>query len=247
MRKRWAAVAALGVLGTAGAVLVSSLDLGRRSGPEQRDQKSNVVTSYALGVEMARNARRLSEDLDVDAANQGFTDFMSGRKLRMTEREVVDAMSAVWRGQSSRRAQAKRADAGQRSRQDREFLQRNAKRKGVVTLPSGLQYEILQAGHGTTPTDADTVECQYRATLADGTQFGDSRARGQPATVQVAKAIPGLREALKLMPTGSRWRIFVPPELAYAERRAGARSGASTAVVFDLDLLSVKAAGTTEQ
>ena len=247
MRKRWAAVAALGAVGVVGAVLAGALGLGTRSSERANEvKKGNELASYALGVEMARTVRRLSQDLDADAAAQGFTDLLSGRELRMSERDLGDAMSAVRKELASRRAQAARADADDRKKQARAFLEENARRKGVVSLPSGVQYEIMQAGHGTAPTDADTVECHYRGALADGTVFEDSRARGQAATVQVGKAIPGLREALKLMPVGSRWKVFVPPELAYGDRGAGPKIGAHATIVFDLELLAVKGANTAE-
>jgi FKBP-type peptidyl-prolyl cis-trans isomerase len=120
------------------------------------------------------------------------------------------------------------------------FLAANKAKAGVVTLPSGLQYRILKAGDGGKPSDADTVECRYRGTLIDGTEFDRSDPSGQPATFKVAGVIPGWREALKLMSAGSKWQLFIPPQLAYGARGAGRAIGPNATLIFDLELLAVK-------
>jgi len=110
----------------------------------------------------------------------------------------------------------------------------------VVTLPSGLQYKILKAGDGTKPTDADTVECQYRGTLINGAEFDSSYRRGQPATFKVSGVIAGWQEALKLMPVGSKWQLFVPAQLAYGEQGAGDVIGPNATLIFEVELLAIK-------
>ena len=110
----------------------------------------------------------------------------------------------------------------------------------MVTLPSGLQYKVLQAGDGKTPTDADAVECHYRGTLIDGTEFDSSYSRGQPSTFKLSGVIPGWREALKLMPVGSKWQLFVPPQLAYGERGAGRGIGPNATLIFEVEPSVVK-------
>ncbi len=118
----------------------------------------------------------------------------------------------------------------------------------MVSLPSGLQYKIVQAGQGKRPTNTDTIECHYRGLRIDGKEFQSSYARGQPATVAVAAVIPGWKEALKLMPVGSRWKLFVPPQLAYGERGVPGKNGAASAIgpnetlIFEVDLLAIKSA-----
>jgi len=109
----------------------------------------------------------------------------------------------------------------------------------VVTLPSGLQYKILKEGKGKKPTDNDSVVCHYRGTRIDGTEF-DRSEDGKPATFKVTGVIPGYREALKLMPVGSRWQLFIPPQLAYGERGAGFEIGPGETLVFELELVAIK-------
>jgi FKBP-type peptidyl-prolyl cis-trans isomerase FklB len=120
------------------------------------------------------------------------------------------------------------------------FLAENKKKEGVVTLPSGLQYKVLKAGDGKKPTDTDTVECNYRGTHIDGTEFDSSYRTGQPATFKVAGVIPGWREALKLMPVGSKWQIFVPSQLAYGTRGKPGSVGPNAALIFEVELLAIK-------
>jgi FKBP-type peptidyl-prolyl cis-trans isomerase FklB len=106
-------------------------------------------------------------------------------------------------------------------------------------LPSGLQYKVVKAADGKKPTDADTVTCNYRGTLIDGTEFDKSQA-GQPATFQVGQVIPGFKEGLKLMPVGSTWQFFIPSNLAYGDRGAGNTIGPNTTLIFEVELLSIK-------
>lgn len=125
------------------------------------------------------------------------------------------------------------------------FLAANARREGVVTLPSGLQYEVLRAGTGATPATGDRVLCHYRGTFVDGTEFDSSRRRGRPATLSMERVIPGWREALARMPVGSRWRLFVPPSLAFGARGQrvrkgpGGRIGPQATLVYDAELLAI--------
>ena len=120
------------------------------------------------------------------------------------------------------------------------FLAENGKKEGVKTLPSGLQYKILKAGEGKKPTETDTVEVNYRGTLLNGTEFDSSYSRGQPATFQVQGIIPGWSEALKLMPVGSKWQLFVPAQLAYGARGAPPNIGPDATLIFDVELLAIK-------
>ena len=121
------------------------------------------------------------------------------------------------------------------------FLAENKTKDGVVTLPSGLQYKILTPGTGPKPTAADTVVCQYKGTLLDGTEFDSSYKRGQPATFAVGKVIKGWTEALQLMPVGSKWQLFIPADLAYGERGAGNVIPPNATLVFEVELVSIQA------
>ena len=136
--------------------------------------------------------------------------------------------------------QALQAGAEARKKAGEAFLEANKKKEGVVTLPSGLQYKIIKAGTGAKPTDADSVECQYRGTLIDGKEFDSSYSRGRPATFGVTGVIPGWTEALKLMPVGSTWKLFIPSGLAYGARGAGEDIGPHETLIFDIELLGIK-------
>jgi len=119
------------------------------------------------------------------------------------------------------------------------FLAENKTKDGVVALPSGLQYKILKEGNGRKPTDADTVECNYRGTLLDGTAFESSNP-DRPASLKVAAVLPGWREALKLMPVGSKWQLFIPPELAYGTQGRGGVIGPNATLIFVVELLAIQ-------
>jgi len=120
------------------------------------------------------------------------------------------------------------------------FLAANKAKEGVVTLPSGLQYKILTEGKGPKPAATDSVVCNYRGTLIDGTEFDSSYKRGQPATFPVGQVIPGWTEALQLMPVGSKWQLFIPPDLAYGERSPSPVIGVNSTLIFDIELLSIQ-------
>ena len=202
-------------------------------------QKDKV--SYAMAVAVAKSIQRQGVDVDVEVFARGLRDALSGGKLLLSESEMRQAMAGVLDELKRKRADAARAIES-RSAAGRAFLAENGKKEGVVTLPSGLQYKVLTQGEGKAPTEADTVECHYRGTLVDGKEFDSSYRRGRPATFRLTRVIPGWREALKLMPVGSKWQIFVPPELGYGARGGGRRSriGPNETLVFEVHLLAVK-------
>jgi FKBP-type peptidyl-prolyl cis-trans isomerase len=176
-------------------------------------------------------------------------DTLSSGKLLLPEESLRAALAAFQGELRQKQAEASKWTAELNKRQGEAFLAGNAKRDGVVTLPSGLQYKVVKAGDGKTPKDSDTVECHYRGTLVDGTEFDSTHARGRPSTFRVASVIPGWREALKLMPVGSRWQLFVPPRLAYGERGVPGGKGAvreigpHATLLFEVELLAIKSPG----
>jgi FKBP-type peptidyl-prolyl cis-trans isomerase FklB len=136
---------------------------------------------------------------------------------------------------------AKQKEEGAANKKDGDaFLAANKGKDGVVTLPSGLQYKILKQGNGPKPTANDTVECNYRGTLIDGKEFDASSKHGGPASFPVGGVIKGWTEALQLMPVGSKWQLFVPADLAYGDRGAGADIGPDATLIFEVELLSIK-------
>jgi FKBP-type peptidyl-prolyl cis-trans isomerase FklB len=139
---------------------------------------------------------------------------------------------------SDRLAQLQKEKSEANLKAGQEFLAQNRLRPGVTETPSGLQYEVLTEGNGPKPSATSKVTCHYHGTLTDGTIFDSSVQRGQPATFPLNMVITGWTEALQLMPTGSKWRLFLPPNLAYGERQTGAHIGPNSTLIFDVELIS---------
>jgi len=206
--------------------------------PTPKTQKEKL--SYSVGVDVAKSFAKMGMDLDLDIFIRGLKDGFSGKKPLMTDDEMHATMTAFQNDLMKKQSQGKQTAAEINKKTGEAFLAENKKKEGMVTLPSGLQYKILKAGKGKKPTDADKVECHYRGTLIDGTEFDSSYRRGQPATFPVAGVIEGWTEALKLMPVGSKWQLFVPSQLAYKEHGAGADIGPNATLIFEVELLGIK-------
>jgi FKBP-type peptidyl-prolyl cis-trans isomerase len=206
--------------------------------PLLKTQKDKV--SYGIGVDMARNFKQQGIDFDSDILIKGFLDQSSGEKLLMTEDDIRATLNAYQSEILQKRAQVMKAAAEENKKMGDAFLAENKKKDGVVTLPSGLQYKILKEGDGRKPTESDVIECNYRGNLINGTEFDSSYRIGKPVTLKVMGLISGWIEALKLMPVGSKWQLFIPPELAYGERGAGRDIGPNATLIFELDLLGIK-------
>ena len=200
-------------------------------------QKDKV--SYGIGVQVAKTLKNQGIDINSDLLIKGLRDALSGQKLLMSDDELNNTMAALQQEMTQKQQQARAKEADDNKKAGDAFLADNGKKDGVVTLPSGLQYKIVKPAEGKKPTDADTVTCNYRGTLIDGTEFDKSEA-GQPATFQVGAVIPGFKEALKLMPVGSTWQFFIPPNLAYGDRGAGNVIGPNTTLIFEVELISIK-------
>ncbi len=229
MKLKWMAGLGLGLL----AVQVSA-----QEPLALKTQKDKV--SYTIGVQAARNFKSQGIDINPDLVVKGLRDALSGEKLLMTEDDVRATMTAFQEDLRQKQAQARKTAGEDNKKAGEAFLAENGKKEGVVSLPSGLQYKILKAGEGKKPTEADTIVCNYRGTLIDGTEFDSSYGSGKPATFGLKGVIPGFREALKLMPVGSKWQFFIPPNLAYGERGAGNAVGPNATLVFEVELISIQ-------
>jgi FKBP-type peptidyl-prolyl cis-trans isomerase FklB len=196
--------------------------------------------SYGIGVDAARNFKRLGLDLDLDVLVRALRDVYTGQKLLMSEDELRTTMNAYQAELMQRQIQATKVAAEANKKAGDAYLAENGAKKGVVSLPSGLQYTVLKAGDGKKPAAEDLVEVHYRGRLLDGTEFDSSYAKGQPAVFKVSGVIPGWSEALKLMPVGSAWQLVVPPQLGYGERGAGRDIGPNATLIFDVELLAIR-------
>jgi FKBP-type peptidyl-prolyl cis-trans isomerase len=197
--------------------------------------------SYALGLNIGRGLSKQPVDLDSAAVARGVKDALSGSKPLLTDEEATADLAQL-QDQVKKATDAKlQALAAENQKAGEAFLAENKAKEGVVTLPSGLQYKVLTQGTGPKPTAADTVVCQYKGTLLDGTEFDSSYKRGQPATFAVGRIIKGWTEALQLMPVGSKWQIFIPADLAYGERGAGNVIPPNATLIFEVELVSIQA------
>jgi FKBP-type peptidyl-prolyl cis-trans isomerase FklB len=215
-------------------------------GPAEPDPEARVFEnpaeklSYALGIDFGRRLRHQGADVHLELLIQGLKDALTGTPASLTEKEIRAALKEA-QSELRRKQSALRREKALKNKEEGEaFLAANQAREGIVTLESGLQYKILESGHGPKPTLDDTVVCHYRGTALDGTEFASSYASNQPATFKVKRVINGWKEALQLMPVGSKWRLFIPPKLAYGERGAGPGVGPNATLVFDVELITIK-------
>ena len=191
--------------------------------------------SYSIGYSMSANVRRqFGEDVDLAAFQAGVADQLQGNDRRISDAEADAALQAL----VAARQAVLQAEASDNQRSGQAFLVENGKREGVVTLPSGLQYEVIRAADGPKPAASDRVTTHYRGTLVDGTQFDSSYDRGTPATFPLDGVIAGWTEALQLMSPGAKWRLYVPPELAYGAQARGPIPANAT-LIFEVELLEI--------
>jgi FKBP-type peptidyl-prolyl cis-trans isomerase len=229
-----AAASLLGLSSLASGQGVSTPPAARPRTKAESPAQIKSQGSYSLGLSVGESLRRASVDanaISTQRVMQGLHDALAGKaKFGPANEQSIRALIV---GARARIGNQNHAAA-------RAFLARNGKKKGVVTTPSGLEYEVLKAGQGAAPVTGDTVTVNYRGTLLNGTEFDSSYKRGQPASFPVDRVIPGWQEALKLMKPGAKWRIFVPPQLAY-DLNSPPPIPPGSMLIFDVDLLGVQA------
>ncbi len=206
--------------------------------PELKTDKEKL--SYSIGMDIGGKLKQQSLDVDTELLAQGLKDSYVGGKTILTEDEARQAFKEFQQKQMAKQAEAMRVQGEKNKADGEKFLAENAKKEGVKTLPSGLQYKEITPGKGKSPKATDTVTTNYRGTLIDGTEFDSSYKRGQPATFPVSGVIPGWTEALQLMKEGAKWELYLPSSLAYGERGAGKEIGPNAALIFEVELISVK-------
>ncbi|RYU80484.1 FKBP-type peptidyl-prolyl cis-trans isomerase [Hymenobacter persicinus] len=198
--------------------------------------------SYIIGRDLARNFAQQGLDLDVDVLAASMKEGLSGQPSRLTQdqmREAMEQLQAQMGGPEDDDDTPNSADMSNNKQAGEDFLAENKNKAGVHTLPSGLQYEVLTEGNGPKPGPSSSVTTHYHGTLLNGTVFDSSYQRGQPATFGVNQVIAGWTEALQLMPEGSKWRLYIPSDMAYGKRGAGRDIGPDSALIFDVELLKV--------
>src|ERR1700722_4639942 len=196
--------------------------------------------SYAIGMNIGQNLKKQSEVIDARVVERGMKDALAGDKTLMTEDEAKAALVTLQANMRKKQEEQVQQMAETNKKEGDAFLTENKTKAGVVTLPSGLQYKILSEGTGPKPAATDSVICNYKGTLLDGTEVDSSAKHGGPATFPVGGVIKGWTEALQLMPGGSKWELFVPADLAYGQRGAGAGIGPNSTLIFEVELVSIK-------
>ena len=197
--------------------------------------------SYALGLGIGRQLAQMgAEQLSSDDFAQAIKDVVVGGQLKLDEAEAQVIVQEFFQKQEEKQ-RAAAAEMGKKAKEEGEkYLAENAKKEGVVTLPSGLQYLVIKEGNGKRPKATDKVKCHYEGMLVDGTLFDSSVQRGEPATFPLNQVIAGWTEGLQLMTEGSKYRFFIPYTLGYGERGAGASIPPFAALVFDVELIEVQ-------
>ena len=196
--------------------------------------------SYALGLSMGNNFRSSGiNEINVNDFADGVAAVFYGTQPKMTYDEAKEEIRKYFTAMEARQKEEASKLAEINEKAGKEFLDENGKRAEVKTTVSGLQYEVLKEGDGAQPTAQDQVEVHYTGKLIDGTVFDSSEERGMPATFGVTQVIPGWVEALQLMKAGSRWRLFIPSQLAYGPNGAGGVIGPNATLIFDVELLKV--------
>lgn len=220
--------------------LSSSALAAPKKTPDLKSEKDKV--SYILGHQIGSNFKRSSVDVNTDIFVSGLQEALAGKNSSISADEAQKIMTA-FQASMQTKMEAKNKEAGAKNQKEgKAFLAENGKKPGVVTLPSGLQYKVIKAGAGASPKADDTVTTHYKGTLLNGTEFDSSYKRGEPATFPVSGVIKGWTEALQLMNPGAKWQLFIPSELAYGARGAGNDIGPDSALVFEVELISVAAA-----
>ena len=197
--------------------------------------------SYALGLGIGQQLAQMGagSDLNVDDFAQSIKDVLEGNELKVSHRDAQQLVQQYF-AEKEEKMNAERAAKGKAAKEEGEkYLAENGKREGIITLPSGLQYQVLKEGNGKKPTAKDSVKCHYEGFLIDGTVFDSSVQRGEPAVFGLQQVIAGWTEGLQLMQEGAKYRFYIPYRLAYGEGGAGAMIPPYAALIFDVELSQV--------
>lgn len=195
---------------------------------------------YALGSDIGKNFKKNEMDIDSKAFMKGFQDGLSDAKPLLTPDEIKEIQKTAITEMRQKLKDKRKMSADKNKEEGDAFLAENGKKEGVITTASGLQYEVLTEGTGPIPQKTDRVQVNYAGKLLDGTEFDSSYKRGKPSTFGVTGVIAGWTEALQMMKAGSKWRLYVPSDLAYKDRGAGQNIGPNATLIFDIELLSIE-------
>ncbi|MGH8446975.1 MAG: FKBP-type peptidyl-prolyl cis-trans isomerase [Solimonas sp.] len=194
---------------------------------------------YAIGVDLGKSLQPVKEDVDLAALKAGLDDAFAGTAPKMDDAAREEIKNTVAKKMQERQLKQRDEQATKNKEEGQKFLDENGKRDGVKTTASGLQYEVITEGKGAHPKASDTVTVHYKGTLINGEEFDSSYSRGQPVSFPLANVIPGWTEGVQLMTPGSKYKFYIPSDLAYGERGAGVKIGPNQVLTFEVELLSV--------
>ena len=220
------------------AILLASSVFAQKT-PDLKDEKDKV--SYSIGLDIGNTFKKQNMDINPDVLLVGVRDALTGNKPAMTDEQVKETLTAFSKSMMDKQQAAAKEAATKHAAEGEKFLAENKTKEGVKTTASGLQYKVLKEGSGASPKATDTVVTNYKGTLINGTEFDSSYKRGEPASFPVNRVIAGWTEALQMMKPGAKYQLFVPAMLAYGERGAGQEIGPNETLIFEVELLEVKA------
>jgi FKBP-type peptidyl-prolyl cis-trans isomerase len=235
----WKRASAMGLAALA-ATFFACDKIDTKGSRELKTQKDRV--SYGIGLDIGRSFKQqnlAAGDVDLDKLRIGINDALGGVKPILSDSQLQETMMAFQKEMMARVDSTNKIKAAENEKVAKAFFEKNGKEPGVITTASGLQYKVLTEGKGAKPDSASTVTVNYVGTLLDGTEFDSSIKRGQPVSFPVGNVIKGWTEALQLMPVGSKWKLFIPPALGYGERGAGKQIGPNSALIFEVELISL--------
>ena len=221
----------LGVIAVSGLVFSMTIMAAE---PALKSKKDKL--SYTLGVQIGQDFKQRGIELNPDAFISAIKEIMAGKEPRLERNDMVEALQLLQQEQVNKMKQASSANL----KKGEDFLNKNKGKKGVIELPSGVQYKVEKKGSGKRPTLNNSVVAHYRGTLIDGKEFDSSYSRGNPATFPVSGVIKGWQEVLQLMQVGAKWQVYIPASLGYGERGAGPNIGPNETLVFDIELIDIK-------
>jgi len=195
---------------------------------------------YAIGMSIGNNFKRQDVDVDLDSVAKGLKDTVMGHPTLLSEQEIQEVMKKFQTEMQAKQQEKRKQQSEKNRKEGTAFLEGNKGKSGVITLPSGMQYKVLADGAGESPKATDSVTVNYRGTLIDGTEFDSSIKRGKPATFRVTGVIKGWTEALQMMKPGAKWQLWIPTDLAYGDRGYGPSVPPGAALIFEVELVSVK-------
>lgn len=195
--------------------------------------------SYALGMDIGNSLKGMPMDVDLDQLTQGVRDVVGGQETKLTQKQLQKVMQDVVSDMEDAQKKQQQQVADKNLKAGQKFLAKNKKKDDVKTLDDGLQYKVIKKGDGPQPTADDSVTVNYTGKLIDGTVFDSSEKRDKPVTFPVNAVIPGWTEALQMMHVGGEYKLFIPPDLAYGKRGAGAKIGPNETLIFDVKLIGI--------